>query len=203
VATLETADASQLPSWWRWPKPAEFLAADGKTRTYGLVFRPSDCGAAKRYPVVDYVYGGPQAAYVPKGFGQSEYRDAASLAELRFVTIMIDGRGTVQRSRAFHEESYGRAEHASDLEDHIAAIRQLAATDPAIDATRVGITGFSAGGYLTASAMLRYPDFYSVGVAMSGSHDFRLFWGTWASAMRAIRWAPIMRARPTSPMPVG
>ncbi len=141
--------------------------------------RPSDYDPAKKYPVVDYIYGGPQIAYVPNGFAEGAYLDAASLAELGFVTVMIDGRGTAQRSRAFHTASYGKIETASDLDDHIAAIQQLAATDTAIDGARVGIIGFSAGGYMTARAMLRYPDFFKVGVAASGNHDQRLFWGTW------------------------
>lgn len=183
ITTVEAADARQLPSWWRWPEPVEVVAADGVTKIYGLVFRPSDYNPAKKYAVIDYVYGGPQAAYVPTSFGQGafgqEFLDAASIAELGFVTVMIDGRGTAQRSRAFHETSYGHAERASNLDDHIAGIQQLAQLDPGLDTTRVGITGFSAGGYLAANAMFRYPEFYKVGVAMSGSHDLRLFWSTW------------------------
>ena len=179
VATVEEADASRIPSFWRWPTPVRMVAADGKTEIDGVVFRPSDYDPQKKYPVIDYVYGGPQAAYVPKGFGQSAYHDAASLAELGFVVTMIDGRGTIQRSRAFHMESYRKAETASNLEDHIAGIRQLAAADPGIDLARVGITGFSGGGYMTAIGMFRFPDFYKVGVAGSGNYDQRLFWATW------------------------
>ena len=179
VATVEEADASRMPSFWRWPKPVRMVAADGKTEIDGVVFRPSDYDPHKTYPLIDSVYGGPQVAYVPKGFDQSPYRDAASLAELGFIVTVIDGRGTVERSRAFHVASYRKAEAGSNLEDHIAVIRQLAAADPAIDLSRVGITGFSGGGYLTALGMFRFPDFYKVGVAGSGNYDQRLFWATW------------------------
>jgi len=179
IATVEEADGAHLPSNWRWPNPVKLIAADGKTDIYGLVFRPSDYDPNRKYPVIDYLYGGPQASYVPKGFDQGDYQDAASLAELGFITLMIDGRGTAQRDRAFHTASYGKVETASNLEDHIAAIKQLASVDASMDTSRVGITGFSAGGYMAASAMLRFPDFYKVGVAASGEQDVRLFWNTW------------------------
>jgi dipeptidyl aminopeptidase/acylaminoacyl peptidase len=179
IATVEAADASRVPRFWRWPQPVSLTAADGKAEINGLVFRPSDYDPAKKYPVIDYIYGGPQTAYVPTGFAHGAYLEAASLAELGFVTVMIDGRGSAQRSRAFHTASYGRVETASDLEDHMAGIRELSAADPAIDGSRVGIIGFSAGGYMAAGAMLRYPDFFKVGVAAGGNHDQRLFWNTW------------------------
>jgi dipeptidyl aminopeptidase/acylaminoacyl peptidase len=179
IATVESADASRIPSFWRWPKPVQLTAADGVREISGLVFHPSDYDPHKRYPVIDYVYGGPQVAYVPKGFGGIPYLEAASLAELGFVVVMIDGRGTAERSREFHVQSYGKVETASNLEDHIAGIRELAAKDPSIDLSRVGVTGFSAGGYMTAIAMLRFPEFYKVGVAGDGNYDQRLFWATW------------------------
>lgn len=179
VATIEVGDASRVPRFWRWPQTVSLTSADGETEINGLVFKPSDYHPGGKYPVIDYIYGGPQIAYVPTGFAQSAYLEAASLAELGFVTVMIDGRGTAQRSRAFHTASYGKVETASNLDDHLAGIRQLAAVDPAIDASRVGIIGFSAGGYMAASAMLRYPDFFKVGIAASGNHDQRLFWSTW------------------------
>ena len=179
IATVEAGDASRVPPYWRWPETFSLAGADGKTQINSLVFKPSDYDPAKKYPVIDYIYGGPQIAYVPTGFAPGAYLDAASLAELGFVTVMIDGRGSAQRSRAFHTASYGHVETASNLEDHIAGIRQLSAADPAIDGSRVGIIGFSAGGYMAASAMLRYPDFFKVGIAAGGNHDQRLFWNTW------------------------
>jgi dipeptidyl aminopeptidase/acylaminoacyl peptidase len=179
IATVEAGDASRVPRFWRWPQTVSMTAADGKTEINGLVFKPSDYDPTRKYPVIDYIYGGPQIAYVPTTFAIDSYLDAASLAELGFVTVMIDGRGTAQRSRAFHTASYGKVETASNVDDHIAGIRQLAAADPAIDGSRVGIIGRSAGGYMAAGAMLRYPDFFKVGIAVSGNHDQRLFWNTW------------------------
>ena len=179
IATIEAGDSARVPQFWRWPQTISIIAADGRTQINALVFKPSDYDPGKKYPVIDYIYGGPQIAYVPTGFAQGAYLDAASLAELGFVTVMMDGRGTAQRDRAFHTASYGKMETVSNLDDHIAGIRQLAAIDPAIDASRVGIIGFSAGGYMTASALLRYPDFFKVGIAASGNHDQRLFWSTW------------------------
>jgi dipeptidyl-peptidase-4 len=179
IATIDAGDASRAPRFWRWPQTVSLTAADGNTEINGLVFKPSDYDPAKKYPVIDYIYGGPQVAYVPTGFAQGAYLEAASLAELGFVTVIIDGRGSAERSRAFHTASYGKVETASNLDDHIAGIHQIATADPAIEGSRVGIIGFSAGGYMAASAMLRYPDFFKVGIAASGNHDQRLFWSTW------------------------
>jgi dipeptidyl-peptidase-4 len=179
IATIEAGDASGVPRFWRWPQTVSMTAADGKTEINGLVFKPSDYDPTQKYPVIDFIYGGPQIAYVPTTFAIDSYLEAASLAELGFVTVMIDGRGTAQRSRAFHTASYGKVETASNVDDHLAGIRQLAAADPAIDGSRVGIIGRSAGGYMAAGAMLRYPDFFKVGIAVSGNHDQRLFWNTW------------------------
>ena len=179
LATVEDADVTRLPSYWRWPEPLRLLAADGRTEVDGLIFRPADYDPKKKYPIIDYIYGGPQVAHVPRGPGLNDYMAGATYAALGFFAVIIDGRGTTERSRDFHTQSYRKAETASNLDDHIAAIRQLAAKDPAIDLDHVGITGFSGGGYMTASAMLRYPDFFKVGVAGSGNHDQRIFWSTW------------------------
>jgi len=179
VATVEDADASRLPSYWRWPKVVQLTAADSKTPINALVYYPFDYDPHKKYPIVDCIYGGPQIANVPRQSGDLGFFDGSTYAALGFIAIKLDGRGTIERRRDFHTQSYGHAETASNLEDHIAGIRQLAARDSSIDLARVGITGFSGGGYMTTSALLRYPDFYKVGVAGSGNHDQRIFWNTW------------------------
>lgn len=179
LMTIVESDTSRLPEWYRWPEPVQLTAADGETPISAVVFHPSTLSPDRKYPVIDHVYGGPQVSYVPEVPGNNVAVRSAALAELGFVVVIVDGRGTTQRSRAFHESSYGAIQDASNMEDHIAAIRQLAERYPYMDATRVGIFGFSGGGYMAALAMMRYPEFFSVGVAGSGNYDQRLFWATW------------------------
>jgi dipeptidyl aminopeptidase/acylaminoacyl peptidase len=187
VATIESADASRVPSGWNWPESFVGKGADGTTDIAALVFRPSDFSPEHRYPMIDCVYGGPHVSHLPTIYGGALcYFDAASLAELGFVVTMIAGRGTAERSRAFHETSYGAVETASNLEDHIAVIRQLAARYPYLDPERVGITGFSAGGYMAAIGMLKFPDFFKVGVAASGNYDQRLFVFPWGERYQGL-----------------
>jgi dipeptidyl-peptidase 4 len=185
VAVIEEARVSGLPDGFQWPQHLMLKAADGITLIQALVARPSDFDPDKQYPVIDHVYGGPQTIFVPTSFTGAAV-SAQAMAELGFIVVVIDGRGTPGRSRAFHEASYGALETASNLEDHIAAIRQLAARYPYIDLNRVGVDGFSAGGYLAVSAMLRFPDFYKVGVAASGSHDQRVFWHSWGERYQGL-----------------
>ena len=146
ILKLETADISALPDNWQWPEPVRLVAADGITDIYGLVFRPSDFSPKHSYPVVSSVYNTPDLPRVSKGsfsngatFG-SPYLNAAALAELGFIVVQIDGRGTPFRSKAFHDESYGCTESASNLDDHIAGIQQLAKRYPYMDLERVGVT---------------------------------------------------------------
>lgn len=183
IAIVERADAN-FPAGWEWPEPVELLADDGKTPIYGLLFKPFDFDPAKTYPLIDYIYGGPQVAHVPKqAFGDivqtSAYSTGLSFAAIGTYCLILDGRGTAYRERAFREASHGATELASNLKDHIAGIRQLANKHPAIDLSRVGITGFSGGGYMTAIAALRYGDFFKVAVAGGGNYDQALFMNSW------------------------
>ena len=123
------------------------------------------------------VYTGPQGFFVPKTFGGGLRIQQQAIAELGFVTVMIDGRGTTGRSRAFHEYSYHNL--GGSFEDHVLMIKQMAAQYPYMDVDRVGIYGTSAGGYGSAHAMLTFPDFYKVGVSISGDHDARLDKAWW------------------------
>jgi len=186
IMIVEAADTSGLPEWWRWPEPVQLKAADGETDISGVVFWPSDYSAEESYPIIDHIYGGPQVSNVPEGLTDSSFGVAASLAELGFVVVVIDGRGTAERDRAFHHFSFGAAHTASNVEDHIVGIRQLAEQYPSIDTTRVGIYGFSGGGYMTANAMLRFPNFFDVGVSASGNHDQRLFWHSWGERYQGL-----------------
>jgi len=172
---LEESDTSWLTKiGWKPPEPFQGKAADGTTDLYGLIWRPSNFDAAKKYPVVEFVYTGPQSFFVPKTFNTFWLQ---SMAELGFVVVMVDGRGTSGRSRAFHQFSYRNLGGA--FEDHVAMIKQMASRYPYMDVERVGIFGTSAGGYGAAHAMLTFPDFYKVGVSTSGDHDARLDKAWW------------------------
>ena len=179
ILTLETTNISELPNYWRWPEPVKTVAADGKTAIYGLVFRPSDYSSDNSYPVISDVFNVPDAGYVSQGsFDNGSVLNAtnlgaAALAELGFIVVQIDGRGTPWRSKAFQDESYGSYHAASNLDDHVAGIKQLAERYPSMDLSRVGIFGNfgTDGGVL---GLLQHPDFYKVGVNGACLHDTRL-----------------------------
>lgn len=177
ILELEGADASRLyATGWKAPEPFTALARDGRTPIYGLIWKPTNFDSTKRYPIVEQVYTGPHSFFVPKTF--AAYRSQAqAIAELGFITIMVDGLGTAGRSRAFHVHSYKSL--GAGTADHPGAIRQAASTRPYMDTSRVGIFGHSAGAYDAAHAMLVFPDFYKVGVASAGDHDARLDKAVW------------------------
>lgn len=181
VKELEKADISKLEAGGYVPiEPFTVMAADGKTPIYGNLFRPSTFDPSRKYPVIDAIYPGPNMTRSGKSFGAALYGtfdafEAQSLAELGFIVVTIDGRGTPLRSRKFVNYSYGRPDKASDLEDHIAGLRQLAERHPYMDLDRVGIDGVSGGGFATARALLTYPEFYKVGVSSAGNHDQRAY----------------------------
>lgn len=176
VRVLEEANADELlKTGWKYPEAFKGKATDGSTDLYGLIWRPSNFSSDKKYPIVEFVYTGPQSFFVPKTFGRALWLQ--HMAELGFIVVMVDGRGTTGRSRAFHEFSYRNLGGA--FEDHVAMIKQMAARYPYMDVDRVGIFGTSAGGYGAAHAMLVFPEFYKVGVATSGDHDARLDKAWW------------------------
>lgn len=172
VATLEKSNiAGLLKTGWKFPIRFQGLAADGKTKLYGLIWRPSNFDPNHKYPVIEQIYTGPHRCFTPKTF--AAYHDMAqSTAELGFVVVMLDGRGTSCRSRAFHEYSYKNL--GGQEPDHIAMIKQMAAKYHWMDLSRVGIYGASTGGYETTHALLVNPQFYKVGVCISGVEDHRL-----------------------------
>ncbi|BBE35024.1 dipeptidyl peptidase IV [Sphingosinicella microcystinivorans] len=180
VAVLETADVSRVAaSGWRAPTRVKVLSADGKTPLWGTVYFPPNMRQGQKYPVIDAVYGGPQVTNAPADYREAVVtmnpRSRASLAELGFIVVMIDGRGTPGRSKAFNNESY---EVFAELElaDHVAGIRQLAERFGSFDLDRVGVYGHSFGGYTSARAILAYPDFYKLAVSSAGPHNFQGFY---------------------------
>jgi len=179
VRALEKTDITALANaGWKFPQPFEGKAADGTTDLYGLIWKPSNFDASKKYPIIEQVYTGPQGFFVPKTFGAT--LRLQNVAELGFVVVMVDGRGTTGRSRAFHWFSYHNL--GGSFEDHVAMIKQMAAKFPYMDIDRVGIYGTSAGGYGAAHAILAYPNFYKVCVSISGDHDPRLDKAWWNEA---------------------
>lgn len=180
IMEVVAADISNLPGNWHWPEPVKLVAADGKTDIYGVIFRPSHFDPNEAYPVIDYTIGLPILPTVPKGafMGANDinaslsYLSAAAWAELGFIVVVIDGRGTTCRNKSFHDECYGQIHTADNLEDHIAGIRQLTEIYPYMDIDRVGITG-PGGCNAPVYGMLAFPKFYKVGVA-SSVFDIRL-----------------------------
>jgi dipeptidyl-peptidase 4 len=166
-----------LRAGWKWPEPFQALAADGKTDIYGVIYRPSNFDPAKKYPVIEEIYMGPQAYTTPKPF---RARSAAqAIAELGFIVVILDGRGMGKRSKAFHDFCYKNLGNDTGLADHMAGIKQLAERYPYMDLTRVGIYGHSAGGYDSTHALLTQPEFYKVAVSSSGNHDHRMDKAWW------------------------
>jgi dipeptidyl-peptidase 4 len=181
IRALETADISALRRiGWKPPTPFVVKARDGATDLYGLMFKPSLLDERRRYPIVNAIYSAPIYGSVAPNRDSPQWGafsatygalgDAQSLAELGFIVVMIDGMGTPLRSRAFHEFTYANYGDAT-LPDQVSGMRQLAQRYPWIDIERAGIYGASHGGYATARAMFVYPDFFKVGVAISGNHD--------------------------------
>ncbi|MFZ9856560.1 MAG: prolyl oligopeptidase family serine peptidase, partial [Limisphaerales bacterium] len=172
IVELERADASALLKAG-WTLPERFVAKgrDGVTDIHGILIRPSDFDPAKRYPIIEEIYAGPQGAFVPKEFGRLLRQHA--LAELGFVVVQVDGMGTNFRGKKFHDLCWKNLAD-SGLPDHIAWLRAAAATRPWMDLQRVGIYGGSAGGQSSTRALLDHPDFYRVAVSDCGCHDNRM-----------------------------
>ncbi|MGI9239899.1 MAG: DPP IV N-terminal domain-containing protein [Verrucomicrobiales bacterium] len=173
VSQLEEADISLLEAIDGWRPPQRFVAKgrDGKTDIYGIIIRPSDFEAGKKYPVIEKIYAGPHGHFVPKEF--STFLHAQTVAEHGFILVQIDGMGTNFRSKAFHDVCWQNLMD-SGFPDRIAWLRAAAAEHPELDLARVGIFGGSAGGQSTLAGMLNFPDFYTVGVSDCGCHDNRM-----------------------------
>ena len=184
VATLAKQDISDLTAkGWQPPTPVTVKARDGQTPLYGYLWRPTNFDPAKKYPVIDNVYPGPQGSACQlsgRGFAAARGDDQA-LADLGFVVVCIDGMGNPGRSKTFHDAHASKAEDMGDdtIPDQISGIKDLAVQFPWVDAGRVGIWGHSGGGNATASALLNFPDFFKVGWSESGNHDNRMYEDDW------------------------
>lgn len=178
VHKISEADISNLTRrGYRFPEPFTAIAKDQKTEIHGVYFLPTSFNSKKKYPVIDYTYTGPHTSTTPKTFKSALLGHQQATAELGFVVVTVDGLGGAGRSKAFADVSYRNL--GDGTTDHVLAITQLADKVKFIDIDRVGIFGHSAGGYDAGRAMLLHPDFYKVGVASAGDHDFRMEKAWW------------------------
>lgn len=179
ISTLEKEDVSRLKATgWQPPKPITVKAHDGKTDLYGIMFTPTNLDPNKKYPVIDYIYPGPQGGSVGNWSFVASRGDHQALAELGFVVVLIEGTCNPNRSKSFHDMCYGNMAE-NTLPDQVSGIKQLAEKYGYLDTSRVGIWGHSGGGFATAAAMFRYPDFFKVGISESGNHDNRNYEDDW------------------------
>jgi dipeptidyl aminopeptidase/acylaminoacyl peptidase len=169
---------------------------DGRTDIFGVICRPTNFDPARKYPVIENIYAGPQSAFVPKAF--ASLHGMQTLAELGFIVVQCDGMGTNWRSKAFHDVAWKNLADAG-FPDRIAWIKAAAATHPQMDISRgVGIYGTSAGGQSALGGLLLHGGFYKVGVSDSGCHDNRMTRSGGTSSGWAGPAAPIRRPSPTS-----
>ncbi len=186
LAELARTDLSRLKAaGWVAPESFTVKARDGKTDLYGQLFKPSNFDAKKKYPIVTYIYPGPQVGSIRSRSFSAAHGDHQALAELGFIVIAVDGMGTPMRSKSFQDAWYGDMAD-NTLPDQVAALKQLAARHPWIDATRTGMWGHSGGGNATATALFRYPEVYKVGIAESGNHDNLAYEDDWGERYHGL-----------------
>ena len=187
VLPLEKADISKLlAAGWKPPIPIKMLAHDGKTDIYGMMFVPTHLDSTRKYPIVNNIYPGPQSGSVGSRAFTAVRGDRQALAELGFVVVTIDGMGNPGRSKSFQDAYYGAIGRDNTLPDQKTGMEQLAQRYKFIDIDRVGIWGHSGGGFATAGAMFRYPDFFKVGIAESGNHDNRQNEDDWGERYQGL-----------------
>lgn len=186
LQTVETADISRLlATGWKPPMPVTMKARDGVTDIYGVMFTPTNLDSTAKYPIINYIYPGPQSGSVGSRSFSASRNDHQALAELGFVVVAIDGMGTPDRSKSFHDAYYGRM-NDNTIPDQVAGMRQLDARYPFIDLDKAGMWGHSGGGFATAAAMFQEPDFFKVGISESGNHDNRNYEDDWGERYQGL-----------------
>jgi len=181
----ETDIDSLIDSGWVAPIPFSVKARDQITDLYGLLYKPSNFDETKSYPVLNYLYPGPQSGSVGTRSFRASRNDKQSLAELGFIVVELDAMGTPGRSKSFHDAYYADMGD-NGLPDQIEGIRQLGADNPWMDLERVGIWGHSGGGFASTAGILRYPDFYKVAVSGAGNHDNRNYEDDWGEKWQGL-----------------
>lgn len=170
---LEKADITALENTgWQHPEVFHSKGRDGATDIWGIIVRPTNFDPNKKYPVIEYIYAGPHSSFVPKSFSTNP-SGLGALAELGFIVVQIDGMGTSNRSKAFHDVCWRNLKDAG-FPDRIAWMEAAAEQYSYMDLNRVGIYGTSAGGQSAAGALLFHPEFYKVAVSSCGCHDNRM-----------------------------
>ncbi|MBC7615430.1 MAG: S9 family peptidase [Pedobacter sp.] len=186
ILDLEIADLSLLmATGYKFPEPFKVKADDGVTDLYGVMYKPFDFNPNKKYPIIEYVYPGPQTESVNKAFGRAMDR-VDRLAQLGYIVITVGNRGGhPARSKWYHTYGYGNLRDYG-LADKKAAIEQLADKYSFIDANRVGITGHSGGGFMSTAALLVYPEFFKVAVSAAGNHDNSIYNRWWSEKHHGV-----------------
>lgn len=187
IMDLETADFTSLfAAGYKFPQPFKFKADDGITDLYGVMYKPFDFDSTKKYPVIEYVYPGPQTEAVNKAFSRGMDR-TERLAQLGFIVLTMGNRGGhPSRSKWYHNYGYGNLRDYG-LADKKACAEQLADRYPFIDINRVGIHGHSGGGFMSTAAMLVYPDFFKAAVSSSGNHDNAIYNRPWSEKHNGVK----------------
>lgn len=183
---LENMDISQLEkTGWKAPTPFIVKDRNNEHNIHGLLYKPTNFDANKSYPVVNYLYPGPQVGSIRGRNFRNARGDNQAIAELGFIVIEIDALGTPGRSKSFHEFYYGNMGD-SGIPDQVSAIKQLAQKHSWIDDSKVGIWGHSGGGFASTRALLLFPDFYSVAVSQAGNHDNRNYADEWGEKFHGM-----------------
>ncbi len=187
IMKLEEADLSSLfAAGYKFPEPFQVKAADGITDLYGVLYKPFDFDSTKTYPIIEYVYPGPQTEAVNKSFGRSMDR-IDRLAQMGFIVVSVGNRGGhPSRSKWYHTYGYGNLRDYG-LADKKVVAEQLANKYGFIDINRVGITGHSGGGFMSTAAMLVYPDFFKVAVSGAGNHENNIYNRWWSERHHGVK----------------
>ncbi len=187
IMDLETADLTALfAAGYKFPEPFKFKADDGVTDLYGVMYKPFDFDSTRRYPIIEYVYPGPQTEAVNKAFGRGMDR-TDRLAQFGFVVVTLGNRGGhPARSKWYHNYGYGDLRDYG-LADKKAAVEQLADRHGFIDRSKVGIHGHSGGGFMSTAALLVYPDFFKVAVSSAGNHENNIYNRWWSEKHHGVK----------------
>lgn len=187
ITVLEKADVSRLTATgWNAPIPFTVKSAANNWDLYGIMYVPSNLDANKKYPVINYIYPGPQGGSVSSwDFAAYGRQDHQALAELGFIVVAIEGSCNPNRSKTFHDACYGNMAE-NTLPDQIGGLKQLQQRFPYMDLDKVGVWGHSGGGFATGDAMFSYPDFYKVGISESGNHENRAYEDDWSERYNGL-----------------